>query len=197
MPSSERTPQGVESHANAADAVAQGTSIHGLATPYSDSRYRYESDASEPDVLKKSDRFLAPDEADRMLEACQAVARRARDCFKEACESEEPDEAETSYLAAKDKLEELRGYAHLRDRVFRDLLMLVLAAVKFTNLHDITPHQRDILRTAFADLPVLFLDSAAVERHIGSFADAGMDQVLDPIRPPKGKRLKVTIEEAD
>jgi hypothetical protein len=83
-------------------------------------KYRYESGSDAPAVLRRPDGFVTQDEADRLLDACQAAARRARDAFKEACEAPGPDDAEASFLAAKLKLEELWNFAYLRDRAFRD-----------------------------------------------------------------------------
>ncbi len=140
---------------------------------------------------------MTQDEADRMLDACQAAARRARDAFREACEALNSDDAEASFLASKDKLEELWKFAHLRDRPFRDLLALLTAAVKNAQLTWFTDVQRDVLRLAFADLPKLYLDDDLVGSHIDHFAEHALDEVLGPIRAASGKRLKVTIEEIE
>jgi hypothetical protein len=160
-------------------------------------KYRFESRADAPAVLRRRESFVTQDEADRMLDACQAVARRTRDAFKEACEALSPDDAEASFLASKDKLEELWKYAHLRDRPFRDLLALLTAAIKNAALSDLTDVQRDVLRQAFADLPKLYLDDDLVGSHIDRFAEHAIDEVLSPIRAASGKRLRVTIEEIE
>jgi hypothetical protein len=160
-------------------------------------KYGFESRLDAPAVLRRPEGFVSQDEADRMLDTCQAVARRARDAFKEACEASSPDDAEASFLASKDKLEELWKYAHLRDRPFRDLLALLTAAIKNADLSDITAVQRDVLRQAFADLPKLYLDDASIEAHIDSFAEHAIDAVVSPIRATLGKRMKVTIEEIE
>jgi hypothetical protein len=162
-----------------------------------ETKYKYESGTDIPAVLRRPDGYVPQDEAERMLDACQTLARRARDAFKEACEAASPDEAEASFLTAKHKLRELWNYAHLRDRAFRDLLSLLSTAINSAELPEIGLTERDVLRQAFADLPRLFLDDALVEQHIDRFADQGIDRILDPIRPAKGKKIKVIIEEIE
>lgn len=155
----------------------------------------YRSLADEPTVLRKETK--AKDKADELLLASRALARRARDAFKEACESTDADEAEASFLAVKQSLTELADYLYLRDRAFRDLLGLLAAATRHVEFSAVETHQRDALSLAFADLPRMFLDDSTVEQHIDCFAEHGIDEVLRPVNSPKQKRLKITIEEVE
>lgn len=180
-----------------ADSPIEGEYRRDVGETAGGEKPNYQQATLDPAVLQQPDRLIPQDEADRLLDACQAVARRARDAFKEACTATNVDDAEASFLSVKHKLDELWGYARLRDRHFRDLLSLVTTAIKKTELSAITPVQRDVLRQAFIDLPRLFLDDAVVEQHIDRFAEHAIDQVLAPIQAPKGKRLKITIEEID
>jgi hypothetical protein len=85
----------------------------------------------------------------------------------------------------------------LRSRPFRDLLALLTAATKHVELAEISPTQRDVLRQAFMDLSALFLDDNVVQGHIERCADEELDSVASPLRAPAGKRLKISIVEAD
>ncbi len=134
------------------------------------------------------------DEARELRDACVSLARRAGDAFSEACESTALDEADSNFSSSKGTLEELWGYAALRDRPFRDLLALLDAALKRTELGQLSDTQRDVIRQAFCDLPRWMLDDSAVEAHIERFADADID-ILGPVRCREGQRVRVTFEE--
>jgi hypothetical protein len=122
-----------------------------------------------------------------------ALSRRARDAFRDACSSEDADEAEANFASAKSFIEELWEYAYLRDRPFRDLLALLDAALKRVELNDLNQTQRDVLSQAFSDLPRWMLEDTTVEGHIGRFAEYDID-ITGPLRTSTGKRVRVTFE---
>jgi hypothetical protein len=122
------------------------------------------------------------------------MARRANEAFRDACEAQDGDEAEPNFLAAKKLTENLWEYAYLRDRPFRDLLALVDAALKRTDLLQLSQVQRDSIRQAFADLPRWLLDEDTVEKHIELFAEHDVD-ITGPLRSTNGRKVRVTFEE--
>jgi hypothetical protein len=136
------------------------------------------------------------EQAEELRDACLALARRARDAFREACSSNRPDEADASYASARGLLEDLWEYAYLRDRPFRDLLGLLEAALKGRERTDFHEPQREVLLKAFADLPRWLLDEDAVEGHIERFAEQDVD-VTAPLRGLRGQRLRITVEGID
>jgi hypothetical protein len=158
--------------------------------------YKATSDAPEAAVYRLTDKAMSVAGTEDFIDKSQSIARRARDAFRESCEADEEDQAETSFLAAKHKLQELWEYAAVRDRPFRDLLGLLDAATRYADLPNFTPAQRDILRQAFADLPRLYLGDDLVKEHIHHFAEHGVD-ILGPIRPTLPKRIEVTFRELE
>jgi hypothetical protein len=192
-----RNETGAELVAKGSFSSDQSTDVLYLTGAPDGQKYRYESKSETPEVLRRSVGNGTPDQAETLMDACQGIARRARDAFKEACEIADVDQAEANFLEAKDKLKDLWNYAYLRDRPFRDLLALLQASVTSGNLSDFGSHQKDVLRQAFADLPKLFLEDKLVEQHIDRFAEHELDGVVAPIRQPQGKRLRITIEEVD
>lgn len=139
------------------------------------------------------DSIQGAEQASELRDACVALARRARDAFKEACSSETPDEAEASFASAKSVVEELWEYAYLRDRPFRDLLALLDAALKRAELTELSETKRDVLGQAFSALPRWMLDDTTVEGHIDRFAEHDVD-IIGPLRATTGKRVRVTFE---
>jgi hypothetical protein len=147
-----------------------------------------------------SKRFEGKEEADRrpqpkeeLRDACVSLARRARDAFSEACSSDDPDEADSSFASAKSLLDQLWDYAYLRDRPFRDLLALLEGALKPVELESLRDAQREAIRQAFDDLPRWMLDDSTVEGHIDRFAEEDIDPTA-PVRGTPGKKVRVTIE---
>jgi hypothetical protein len=134
--------------------------------------------------------------AEDAREQCGQLARRARDAFKEACESDEPDQAESCYAAAVDAIKELWSLAPLRDQPFRDLLAALDAALRHGSITDFNTTQRNVIRSAFTDLPRWLLDEGAVADHLARFVEQDIS-VLGPIVPRANKRLRITIEELD
>ncbi|HJT76146.1 MAG TPA: hypothetical protein VJ739_03000 [Gemmataceae bacterium] len=134
--------------------------------------------------------------AQELRDSCVALARRARDAFKDACSAGMPDEVEASFASAKGLIQELWEFAYLRDRPFRDLLGLLDAALKRAELSELSDCQRDVLRQAFADLPRWMLDEGTVEGHVDRFAEHGVD-IIGPLRIATGKKVRVTFEVVD
>lgn len=131
---------------------------------------------------------------DEIRDECVAMARQTRDAFRDACDGGTGLDAELSFATTKRLIEDLWGYAYLRDRPFRDLLALLDAALKrvdFTTLHKT---QRDVLRQAFSDLPRWLLDESTVQGHIERFAEHDID-VVGPLRSATGRKLRISIEE--
>jgi hypothetical protein len=136
---------------------------------------------------------VSPQKAEEARDLCVTLARRASDAFKDACNAPTADEAESAFATVKQMLEELWGYAYLRDRPFRDLLALLDAALKRASLVDLKENERDVLRQAFRDLPKWMLDICTVDEHIIRFADQGVD-ITSPLRPINGKQIRMKIE---
>jgi len=93
-------------------------------------------------------------------------------------------------------LEELWRFAKYRDMAFRDLLGILDAATKHTELEAFNCSQRDILRNAFQDLPGWTIDYGAIEAAIQKFAEFEID-ITGPIREKTAKSYRITIEEID
>ncbi len=136
---------------------------------------------------------LSPEQAESLRDACLVLAQTARDAFREACTATNPDQADACLAAAKDALERLWAYAPLRARPFRDLLGLLEAALKRTELSQLTTTQRDVLRQAFSALPRWILDDETVEDFIDKFADHEID-ITGPLRPMTPKRVRVIFQ---
>ena len=116
--------------------------------------------------------------------------------FKDACDSDEPDQQESNYLAAQSSLDELWNDAKHRNIAFRDLLGILTAATKFTPLEAFNQTQRGVLRDAFYELHSWPLSYDTVMGHIEKFAERDID-ITGPIRKSPAKKLKVTIEEVE
>jgi hypothetical protein len=128
--------------------------------------------------------------------ASQDVARRARDAFRDACETKDRDSSESSYVAMRASLGELWAHAKNRDRPFRDLLAMLDAATRHVELDAFSQSQKDVLRSAFQDLPKWLLTDEEVMENIQKFAEFGID-ITGPIRQTTRKRLRITVEEVD
>jgi hypothetical protein len=150
----------------------------------------------EPPIARGVEAPLGASPADRLREDSLSLARRAWMSFRDACEANDSDVRDASYHAARSALDELWSYAKHRDRPFRDLLGMLTAATKRTDIEVFDNTQRDVLRGAFADLSRWLLDYDAVLRHIESFAEHGVD-ITGPLRSQPTRRLKITIEEAE
>ena len=126
----------------------------------------------------------------------QDLARRARDAFRDACESLDKDSSEASYVAMRSTIDDLWRFARYRDMAFRDLLAIVDAATKHKDLDAFDPTQRDVLRSTFQELPRWIIEYDVVQTAIHKFADHGID-ITGPIRQRTAKGYRITIEEID
>jgi hypothetical protein len=154
-----------------------------------------ESDTQDVPVYRQTS-SLASEGSEDVRDRMQAIARKARDGFRDACSTIDGDTAELNYIACRDALGALWEHAHLRDVPFRDLLAALSAAVNHTEFADFDESQRDVLRTAFTDLPRWLIEQAIVIEHLERFADHGVD-ILGPIRSQPKIAYRVVIEEID
>jgi hypothetical protein len=78
---------------------------------------------SDPPVSREVVQSLSWTDKESLRADSQDLARKARDAFRDACESTDRDRSEMSYLAMRSSIEELWSYAKHRDAPFRDLLV--------------------------------------------------------------------------
>ena len=149
-----------------------------------------------PSVARKIEQPEETSDAAQLRDASQNAARNAWIAFKDACESEDPDRQEASYLAARSVLDDLWGFAKYRDAPFRDLLSILTAAIKHTPFEKFDGTQRDVLRNAFRELTRWLIDYNAVMGHIEKFAEYDID-ITGPIRKAGAKKFKITVEEVE
>ena len=133
-------------------------------------------------VLPKKEAGIGVTPASEVREQCGARARAARDSFREACESEEEDQADACFAETVASLKELWPLAVYRAQPFKDLLGALDAALRYRSLGEFEPHQRDALRTALSDLPKWHLADSEVESHLRRFAEHGID-ITGPVTP--------------
>jgi hypothetical protein len=151
---------------------------------------------SPPQVAREIERPHARTDSEAIREAMQALARKARDSFRNACETSDEDSAEASYMTMRSSLEELWDFARYRDLAFRDLLAILDAATKYGDINRFNNNQRDALRIAFQDLPIWHIGIEDVDRTIERFAEFDVD-ITGPIRQQASKKYRVVIEEID
>jgi hypothetical protein len=138
-------------------------------------------------------------DAEALRMECDALARRSRDLFKDACKAShesDVDLADANYLGAIQQLEDLWEFGHLRGQEFNDLLGLLSAATKHSELDEFNSEQRVEMMLAFEDLCTWLIDENSVERHIEEFARLDIN-ILSPVLSPTGKRYRIQIEEID
>jgi hypothetical protein len=124
------------------------------------------------------------------------LARRARDSFRSACESQDVDTAEISYLTARATVVDLWNCAKYRDRGFRDLLALLDAAITRTDFNSFDDAQKEAIRSAFNDLPRWLIDYDALDRHIERFAEVDID-VTKPVLGDPINKYKIIIQQIE
>lgn len=151
---------------------------------------------SPPQVAREIERPGARTDSEAIRDAMQALARKARDSFRNACETSDEDSAEASYMTMRSSLEELWDFARYRDLAFRDLLAILDAATKHVDINRFNNNQRDALRNAFQDLPIWHIGIEDVDRTIERFAEFDID-ITGPIRQQASKKYRVVIEEID
>ncbi len=180
--------EGASDPAARSDRAGDGRGI------YSDAKvYIKESD---PQVDRETERPHHSTDDAALRDAAQGVARKARDAFRDACRTLDPDRGECSFMAMTSSLDELWDYAKYRDVPFRDLLGMLDAATKCSDIKDFGSEQRDALCNALNDLTSWLLDYEAVHDHIRRFAELGID-VTGPIRNAIPRRMRITIEELE
>lgn len=128
--------------------------------------------------------------------ACATTARKARDSFSDACQLNDPINAEASFSACTDAISELWGYVPLKGRPFQDLLGLLAAATKKRDFSEIDQQHHDTFQAAFWDLAKYFVEEEDVQSHRKRFAEVGID-ILRPLQSANSPRLRITIEEID
>src|SRR5262249_14373183 len=95
-----------------APSVAKGTETPQLPAPESVTDLQLYEPPPLPRRHQKApavgdDRIQRRDQAPELRDVCVALACRSRDAFKDACSSENPDEAEASFASAKSLIEDL------------------------------------------------------------------------------------------
>jgi hypothetical protein len=149
------------------------------------------------DVLIPSEkRRELPSPGVEVRELCGEIARRARDAFREACDSSDEVQAEAAYTVARTCAKDLWDYARYRAQPFRDLLATLEIAITARNIRDFDANQKEAIRGAFEDLARWHLDDAAVLVHIGNFVEHNID-LAAPIKAHRAKRVRVSIEELE
>ena len=143
-------------------------------------------------ILKR--RGPAPERT--MLATCRRTWRQGPRRFPRCLRRADQEGAEASYLAMRLAIEELWRFAKYRDMAFRDLLAILDAATKHTDLGAFGPTQRNVLRSVFQDLPTWLIEYEVVESAIQKFAEHNID-ISGPIRSTTPRRFRVTIEEID
>jgi hypothetical protein len=148
------------------------------------------ADSSEQKVRKSAPKSPGAD----VREQCGLLARQARDAFREACNSQEPDQTDACFASVLHSITNLWEFARLRDRPFRDLLAALDAALRHRVMREFGPTQQDALQIAFADLPRWHLDDETVACHLTRFVECDVD-LLGPITSPSNKRFRITFDE--
>jgi hypothetical protein len=165
-------------------------------TLYQPAQRRAEIKDLMPPAAKDVSQPLSWDDKETLRANSQDLAHKARDAFRDACNSLDSDRSEMSYLAMRSLLEELWTHAKSRDMPFRDLLAMLDAATRHRSIAEFSKDQRNVLHRAFGDLPRWLLTEESVDAIIEQFARLEID-ISAPLRETTAKRLRIIVEEAD